>query len=150
MLVGTQSGNAAMVADTLRAALTRDGVAVELAPENGVGPELIAQHEWMLVCCSTHGDGDVPDNLVPLVGAVRSQDADFSRLRYGVVALGDRTYSGTFCYGGKLIDEMLAERGAQRLGDRLEIDASAQPFADEVALEWLPGWLESARSAAVK
>lgn len=145
ILFGTQSGNAAMVAETLKSALERAGVTAELVPENDAQPALIAQRRWLLVCCSTHGEGDVPDHLLPLVTAIRRDRPDLSALRYGVVALGDRTYADTYCFGGKQIDELLAEQGACRVGDRLEVDASTQPFADEVALEWLAGWLEQAR-----
>ncbi|MCP3018326.1 flavodoxin domain-containing protein [Cupriavidus basilensis] len=149
ILFGTQSGNAAMVAETIKSALERAGVRCELAPENGTEPDLIARQQWLLVCCSTHGDGDVPDHMLPLVDAIGRECPDLSSLRYGVIALGDRTYSDTFCFGGKRIDSLLRDRGAQRVGERLEVDASTQPFADEVALAWLQGWIEQARKSVL-
>lgn len=147
LLFGTQSGTAAMVADMLGAALERQGIATEMAPEHGADPDLLARHRWLLVCCSSHGEGDVPDHLLPLLEALREQRPDLTGLRHGVVSLGDRTYSDTFCFGGRRVDEALQALGAVRIGDRLEIDASAQPFADEVALAWLPEWLALARRA---
>lgn len=149
ILFGTQSGNAAMVAETLKSALERAGIAAELVPENGAEPSLIARQKWLLVCCSTHGEGDVPDHLLPLISALQSERPDLSALRYGVIALGDTTYADTFCFGGKRIDELLAERGACRIGSRLEVDASTQPFADEAALAWLAGWLEQTRNSVL-
>lgn len=148
LLYGTQSGNAAMVTETLRMELERQGVATELAPEHGTQPALLAAHRWLLVCCSSHGEGDVPDHLLPLLAALREERPDLSGLRYGVVSLGDRTYADTFCFGGRRVDQALSELGATRIGERLEVDASTQPFADEVAAAWLPGWLEQARRAA--
>jgi MioC protein len=147
ILYGTQSGNAAMVAETMKSALERAGIASELVPENGAEPRLIAGRQWLLVCCSTHGEGDVPDHLLPLVGALERERPDLSSLRYGVIALGDRTYEDTFCFGGKRIDDLLQQLGARRIGDRLDVDASSQPFADEAALAWLDPWLEKARSS---
>ncbi|WP_454875272.1 flavodoxin domain-containing protein [Paraburkholderia xenovorans] len=147
ILPGTQSGNAAMVAETIKSALERNGIRAELAPESGVEPEFIAKQEWILVCCSTHGDGDVPDHMLPLIQELVRKRPDLSSLRYGVIALGDRTYHDTYCFGGKRIDDLLRELGAHRVGEPLLVDASTQPFADEVALAWLPTWIVQARTS---
>lgn len=146
IMVGTQSGNAAMVAQTLRSRLEKMGVSVQVLPEDCADPSALRESQWVLVCCSTHGVGDVPDNLVPLMDALTNQSFDLSGLNYGVVALGDRTYSDTFCGGGHRVDGLFSLLGAQRVGALLEIDASTQPFADEVALDWLPTWLEDVKA----
>lgn len=144
ILVGTQSGNAAMVAETLKARLENDGVAAEILPEDCEDPQALADARWLIVCCATHGEGDVPDHLLPLTEALAVRSTDLSGLRYGVVALGDRTYAETYCGGGRRIDALLRGCGAQRVGDVLEIDASTQPFPDQQVLGWLPAWREQA------
>ena len=148
IVVGTQSGNAAMVGDTMKTALIDAGIACETMAEDNADPALIARHKWLLVCCSTHGDGDVPDHLLPLLAAIRQQQPDLSHVRYGAVGLGDRTYHETYCHGVRQIDELLQAHGAQRVGEPLQIDASTQPFADEVAAQWLGPWLAMAAAAA--
>ena len=60
--------------------------------------------------------------------------------RYGVIALGDMTYQDTFCGGGKKVDQVFELCGARKVGERLEVDASSQPLADEEALAWIEGW----------
>ena len=52
------------------------------------------------------------------------------------------TYQDTFCGGGKQMDKRLAELGAQRIGERLEVDASTQPLPDEDAVVWVKDWVK--------
>jgi MioC protein len=63
-------------------------------------------------------------------------------VRYGVIALGDRTYAETFCFGGKRFDEILGELGAQRIGEIMLHDASAGTLPEDEAAEWIEGWVE--------
>ena len=62
-------------------------------------------------------------------------------MRYGVFGLGDRTYAETFNFGGKRFDDILAELGATRIGERHKHDASSGVLPEETALEWCQQWL---------
>jgi len=130
-----------MVAETLRAELASAGVSAEVLPEDCSAPEALVGHEWLILCCATHGEGDVPDHLLPLAQALELGSANLSGLQYGVIALGDRTYSETYCGGAHRMDALLRGRGARRIGEILAIDASTQPFPDQAAVEWLPSWI---------
>ena len=66
-------------------------------------------------------------------------------MRYGVFGLGDRTYAETFNFGGKRFDELLAELGAERIGERHTHDASSGILPEETALEWCQDWLAPSR-----
>lgn len=141
LLVATQAGNALLVAEALERRLRASGLdQVELVPEGETPDPSFAGVDVLLACIATHGDGGVPDAFEPVFDALRQDGASLSTLRYGVVALGDRTYK-QFCGGGRSVDAMLAGRGARRVGEICCIDASSQPFADEVAEDWLKGWL---------
>ena len=59
--------------------------------------------------------GDVPDNLQPFARDLAEQQPDLAAFKYGVIALGIRSYD-TFCQGGKTLDRLLAGCGASRLG----------------------------------
>jgi MioC protein len=98
-----------------------------------------------LVCTSTYGQGDVPDNARALYEELKSKRPDLSRVRYGVFGLGDRTYAETFNFGGKRFDEILAELGAERIGERHMHDASSGVLPEETALEWCQEWLRKVR-----
>ena len=139
ILVGTESGNAQMVADALKPVLESAGHAVDVTDKAATRADLQA-HDVLLVVCATHGSGDIPTNILPLAETLERERPDLSGHRYGVIALGDMTYQDTFCGGGKKVDRVLELCGARRLGDRLEVDASTQPLPDEEALGWIDGW----------
>jgi MioC protein len=141
IVVGTESGNAQMCADHLANNLPRLGHAIEVAGDADAGCVELAGREIVLVCTSTHGDGELPDNLIPLAERLRRDSPDLGAMRYGVIALGDQTYSSTFCKAGKDMDALLAVCGAQKVGERLEIDACTQPLPDADALNWAQEWV---------
>jgi MioC protein len=94
-----------------------------------------------LICTSTYGQGDVPDNARALYEHLQQARPDLSRVRYGVFGLGDRTYAETFNFGGKRFDDILTELGAKRIGERHMHDASSGVLPEETALEWCQAWL---------
>ena len=100
ILVGTESGNAQMVADALQPVLTAAGHTVDVTDKAANFADLEA-HDVLLVVCATHGSGDIPTNILPLVETLERDKSDLSGHRYGVIALGDMTYQDTFCGGGK-------------------------------------------------
>lgn len=140
ILVGTESGNAQMVADCLQEELVGQGHQVEVMDQGDTTVAGFPTRDVALICCATHGLGELPDNIIPLADSLRQLRPDLSHLRYGVVALGDQTYAETFCNAGKVMDALFAELGARKIGERLEIDACTQPLPDEEALDWVKEW----------
>ena len=59
ILVGTESGNAQMVADALKPVLEGAGHAVDVDDKAASVGDLEA-HDVLLVICATHGSGDIP------------------------------------------------------------------------------------------
>lgn len=141
LIVGSESGNAEMVADSLASALEAAGHVVHRFREGGLAEAALAERTVVLVCSSTTGIGDVPQNVEPLYEELRARRPDLSHLRYGVVGLGDRNYKDSFLGGPKKWDALLSELGARRVGTRLELDATDNPTPDEDAVAWLPSWL---------
>ena len=140
IVVGSESGNARLVAEGVRDELQRLGHAATLAAGRDCADLSLEERGLLLVCTSTYGYGDWPDNIAPFAHSLDAVRPDLSRLRYGVIALGDRTYADTFCLAGRRLDDALRRLGALRLGERLEIDACAQPFPEEDALAWVKRW----------
>jgi MioC protein len=141
ILIGTESGNAQMVAEAIEPELAGAGHDVKVT-DKAVTAADFTGHDTLLFVCATHGSGDIPSNMFPLHEALGREKPDLSSLRYGVIALGDMTYQDTFCGGGKQMDKRLAELGAQRIGERLEVDASTQPLPDEDAVTWVKDWVK--------
>ena len=103
-----------------------------------------AEDSIYLICTSTYGQGDVPDNARALYESMAAEPQFLGHVRYGVIALGDRTYLQTFCSGGKKFDERLADLGAQRLGSVYCHDASTGTLPEEEATAWCRHWLTEA------
>jgi MioC protein len=143
ILVGTMTGTAELVAEEVRDALERIGVAPEILPMDRLMPNVFGRDGVFLVCTSTYGQGDVPDNAQAFFAALEQQRPDLARVRYGVIALGDHTYAQTFCFGGKRFDQLLTALGAQRLGEVFLHDASAGTIPEEVAVDWARQWAQS-------
>jgi MioC protein len=144
ILVGTMTGTAELVAQELEDALTPRGVAVEVVPMDGLDETAFERESVFLICSSTYGQGDVPDNARDLFERLQAARPDLSAVRYGVIALGDRTYAATFCAGGRRFDALLAELGAVRIGEPLLHDASAGTVPEEAAVEWAQSWADVA------
>ena len=111
---------------------------------DGLGIDCFQEDALYLICTSTYGSGDVPDNSRALYESLDSQPRDLSRVRYGVIALGDRTYLQTFCMGGRKFDERLQGLGAQRVGEVWCHDASAGTMPETEGTVWCREWLAQA------
>jgi MioC protein len=141
ILVGTMTGTADLVAEEVRDRLEADGSEVEIVPMDGLDATVFARPGIFLICSSTYGQGDVPDNAQGLFASLERDKPDLSSIRFGVIALGDRTYTATFCFGGKRFDELLRGLGAQRIGEMMIHDASAGTIPEEIAVEWAVEWI---------
>jgi sulfite reductase alpha subunit-like flavoprotein len=142
ILVGTMTGTAQLVAEEVADALKARGVAAEVRPMDGLDAGIFACGSAFLICSSTYGQGDVPDNAQALFADLERARPDLSRIAYGVIALGDHTYAQTFCFGGKRFDKLLESLGARRIGEPLLHDASAGTVPEEVAVEWIGPWID--------
>lgn len=145
ILVGTMTGTAQLCAQEMELALDDGETAVETLLMDKLDASVFSRPGVFLVCTSTYGQGDVPDNARAFFEDLKEKRPDLSNVRYGVFGLGDRTYAETFNFGGKRFDELLAELGAQRIGERHMHDASSGILPEETALEWCQAWV-----AAVK
>ena len=146
ILVGTMTGTAQMCAQEMELALDGDDLQVVTHLMDKLDASVFDDREAVyLVCTSTYGQGDVPDNAKALYEALGAHKPDLAGVRYGVFGLGDRTYAETFNFGGKRFDELLSSLGAERIGERYTHDASGGTLPEEVALDWARAWVEKVR-----
>ncbi len=148
ILVGTVHGNATEVAQTLAFAAADQGFDAKVLPMDPLTIEVFAQDAVFLLCCSTTGSGDVPDNAQTLYQSLDQQPRYLGSTRYGLVALGDSSYGDTFCGGGKAFDARLQDLGAHRVGEMCEIDAMQSDDALTQALVWWTTWVNRLPQAA--
>jgi len=141
ILVGTMTGTAQLCAQEMELALDDGDNRVETLLMDQLDSSVFSREGVFLICTSTYGQGDVPDNAKALYDDLLARRPNLSGVRYGVFGLGDRTYAETFNFGGKRFDDILAELGATRIGERHKHDASSGVLPEETALEWCQQWL---------
>ncbi|MCU1306606.1 MAG: nitric oxide synthase [Acidobacteriaceae bacterium] len=142
ILVGTMTGTAEMVAQEVEQALENAGHQATIEMMDNLDASVFQRGGVFLICTSTYGQGDVPDNAQKLFASLETDAPNLSSVIYGVIALGDRTYKETYCDGGKRFDALLTKLGARRAGDVLLHDASSGTLPEEVAAEWVVPWVE--------
>ena len=151
ILVGTMTSTADYVAQAIQmdCADLIDDIEVHLmdALDICVFDQINATDAIYLICSSTYGSGDVPDNARALYESMDANPQFLGHVRYGVIALGDRTYLQTYCLGGKKVDERLQGLGAQRIGDVWCHDASSGTMPESEGTEWCRQWLTLALQA---
>ncbi len=141
LLVASMSGTAEMVADELAQAIKGQGLAARIINMNKAKLSLFGEYQTFIICSSTYGEGDIPDNGQAFYAELTGQRPDLSRIRYGLMGLGDMTYFTTFCGGPRKFEEIFSSLGARRVGACLFHDAKSEAFADQAALQWLEAWL---------
>ncbi len=142
ILVGTMTGTAELVAQEVRETLAAAGHLAAIQLMDGLDAAVFDGGGTFLICTSTYGQGDVPDNAQQLYASLQAIRPNLGAVTYGVIALGDRTYKDTYCFGGVLFDKLLAELGARRTGEILMHDASAGTVPEEAAAQWVIPWIE--------
>src|SRR5919197_3573600 len=141
ILVGTMTGTAQLCAQEMELALDDGETQVEALLMDGLDSSVFQREGVFIVCTSTYGQGDVPDNARALYEDLQRKRPDLSRVSYGVFGLGDRTYAETFNFGGEGFDDIFSQLGAKRIGERPKHDASSGVLPEETAIQWCQDWV---------
>lgn len=140
IITGSTLGGAEYVADHLNDCLTAQGFEVDLFNQATLAD--IQDRSHLLVVTSTHGAGELPDNLRPLFEEIEQSDLDFSAMKFGVVGLGSSDYD-TFCNAVNIVEQTLKSKNATQLCDSLRIDVVENFNHDETAEAWLPSFVNA-------
>jgi MioC protein len=150
ILVGTMTSTAEYVAQAIQMDCADLIDEIEVTLMDGLDISVFDEDALYLICTSTYGSGDVPDNARALYDSLDATPKYLGNVKYGVIALGDRTYMQTFAFGGRKFDERLQGLGAQRIGDLFVHDASAGTMPEELGTAWCREWLAVAVPAMTK
>ncbi|TKB46995.1 FMN-binding protein MioC [Ferrimonas sediminicola] len=132
LIVGTTMGGAEAVADELAEKLQIHGIDTEIHLNPSL-ESLMGVQNWLIVT-STHGAGEIPDNLHPLAEAL--QTADLSGIHYAICGIGDSSYD-TFCGAAKSLEDRMQQGGAKELVHKIEIDVQGLDLPEDKALLWI-------------
>jgi sulfite reductase (NADPH) flavoprotein alpha-component len=117
----SQTGFAQRLAELSTDSLRAAGAAPALSALDALPVARLAASETALFIVSTTGEGDPPDNALAFAVEAMSTTPDLTRLRYALLALGDRRYA-RYCAFGHALDEWLRRCGATPLFDMVEVD----------------------------
>lgn len=131
IIVGSVLGASEYVAEALEKVAQKAGYTTTLQFEPDLS-SLEKAGNW-LICTSTHGAGELPENIQPFAKALALQD--LSSVKVYIVGLGDSSYD-TFCFGAIEMEKILTSSGAILLADPLHIDVLNHPIPEDVAIEW--------------
>ncbi|OOE89965.1 FMN-binding protein MioC [Salinivibrio sp. AR647] len=137
IITGSTLGGAEYVGDHLSDQLQAKGYQTAVINEGILDDVLGAS--TLLVVTSTHGAGDFPESITPLMEQLMTERPMLRALKYGVVGIGDSSYD-TFCEAGMKADALLQDLGAVKIGERIDIDIQAHPVPEDEAERWLTDW----------
>ncbi|AUO66716.1 FMN-binding protein MioC [Citrobacter amalonaticus] len=138
LISGSTLGGAEYVAEHLAEKLEDAGFSTETL--HGPLLEDLSTSGIWLVISSTHGAGDIPDNLVPLYEDLQAQKTDLSQVRFGAIGIGSREYD-TFCGAIEKIEAELKHSGARQIGETLKINILEHDIPEDPAEAWLGSWI---------
>ena len=138
LISGSTLGGAEYVAEHLAEKLedagfsteTLHGPLLEDLPPDGI---------WLLIT-STHGAGDIPDNLQPLYDELQEQQPSLANVRFGAIGIGSREYD-TFCGAIEKVEAAIASCGAKQIGETLKINILDHDIPEDPAEEWVSKWI---------
>ena len=139
IIIGTMLGAAEYVADAIAEKLDASGHTHTIHAEPNLD-EIKTESTW-IVCTSTHGAGELPDNIQPF--AKQLEGADLSAVNAYVIGLGDTSYD-TFCFGAKEMEKHIKNAGGTLITDALYIDVLEHPIPEDAAVEWFDEKLANA------
>lgn len=129
ILYATVSGNSQECAEQLGDRLADKGYTATVTNLADYLSDDILKEQIVLICISTYGDGDVPDDGMDFMEYLEAlTPQSLTHLRFSIFALGDTTHNN-FCQCGKDLDALLEKLGAQRIAPRVDTDVDIEePF----------------------
>ena len=141
ILYGSQTGNAESISKILcEEIMNKTTATCTYDTLNNAGNISLDNVKYLIIICSTTGNGDMPDNSITWwrqFKQPKSNKCAFEGIQFVVLALGNSNYS-KFCYCGKMIDKRLAEMSGIRLmeltcvDDATDMDESVESWINKV------------------
>lgn len=148
ILVGTMTGTAELVAGDVKKALEGKGHAVEILLMDNLKADVFQRPGAFLICTSTYGQGDVPDNARDFLADLQATQPDLGGKLVGIIGLGDSTYQDTYNHGGRQFEEALRALNANLVGERMQHNASGGSLPEEDAVVWALDWADQVEPLA--
>ena len=143
IIVGSMLGGTEYIAEACEEQLNtlNHEVNLHLKPDfssildNTLGQKTNNISTW-LICTSTHGAGDFPDNIQAFIKDLENCDQNLSSINFMIIAIGDSSYD-TFCKAGFELNKLLITKGCNKVLDIKTIDMSQNIDPEALAQTWL-------------
>lgn len=135
IIVGSMLGGTEYVAEACEETLQALGHTTTLHLQPNF-KEISKESDIWLICTSTHGAGDYPDNFISFATALKNDDQDLSTLKSLIIGVGDSSYD-TFCFAAKNINNLLYTKGCKNIKAPMFIDMQQDIDPEDHAQEWI-------------
>jgi len=135
IIVGSMLGGTEYVAEACEEVLTSLGHKTQLHFQPQLA-QIPINDQILLICTSTHGAGDYPDNIKNFVDDLVSCDQDLSKSKFFVIGVGDSSYD-TFCLAAKNIEKLLETKGCNKITSLLTLDMQQDIDPEDLAKQWI-------------
>ncbi|GAA5131008.1 flavodoxin domain-containing protein [Thalassotalea piscium] len=134
IIVGSMLGGTEYIAEACQEALNSKNHQSKLHFQPNFS-EIPRENTYWLICTSTHGAGDYPDNIQAFVEELENCKEDLSTLNYWVIGTGDTSYD-TYCNAAKNISKILKSKGCKEIIPLKTLNALDEEDPEEVAHQW--------------
>mgnify|MGYP001461519892 FL=1 len=133
IIFGTETGNAEELSEVAAKMASDHDLIGNVMDMDDVTTDILLKTKKLMVICSTWADGEQPVNAEDLYESTNElNEGALSELYFSVLALGDTAFD-LFCESGKEWDNVLDEKGASRVIDRIDCDTDY----DDDAEDWI-------------
>lgn len=126
ILFGSQTGNAAGLAEKTAKLATSYGLEPSIVDMDGFDPGRLASMKRVMIITSTWGEGEMPDNADAMWNAINANGPGLGSVHFSVCAIGDTSYD-EYCKAGHDWNNKLAALGGTEAYPIQECDVDFEP-----------------------
>lgn len=135
IIVGSMLGGTEYVAEAISEVLEAENHQTTLHFQPKFS-EIDRDDQIWLLCTSTHGAGDFPENIENFIHDLKSHQSPLTDLKFAIVAVGDSNYD-TFCKAGKTLNNIMLDKGSKPILELFTIDIVAIEDPEAEANQWI-------------
>jgi len=126
ILFGSQTGNAAGLAEKTAKLAANYGLEPNIVDMDGFDPARLATMKRVMIITSTWGEGEMPDNADGMWNAINANGPALGSVHFSVCAIGDTSYD-EYCKAGHDWNNKLAALGGTEAHPIQECDVDFEP-----------------------
>lgn len=134
IITGSTLGSAEYLAEYCQEIFTERGITTMLF--HGPKWDEVKEYSNWLIITSTHGAGDIPDNLQYLFNEIEKDKLILSDMHFAIAGLGNSDYD-TYCYAVDKIESILIKQKANQFYPSFKIDVLNSDDHELAITPWL-------------